>query len=284
MALASKLRVLAYEVPQAELLWQQLSASLQESFIPPLPLEWYNQCHCKVLLDARSLAASYGVTHTSITAALRSRMPHGGEINKYLQANYQREAYHQLMLRGGDSIRVEDRHRHKQVRWKLEIPARIGAVRAVSLFERLAPLVRPRVLASLARAHWNAWCTKRRFQQEGLCVFCCSARAYDSIEHYLFCPRFYDLLDNFLHLPRFTGLQEFLLIDHRLWSDCRLAISAIAVHALYTAFNHARLCGPRPKDYIVDYMQRSCYHAVLNHSKSQGALRAALSNTRHWWR
>ena len=284
MALASKLRVLAFEAREAEKMWQELQKYLfEDSFVPPLPLEWYQQCHCKVLADARSSAASLGVTHASILESLRSRAPDTDNVAKFIRSNYQGEAYAQLMRRGDNSIIVEERHRQKQKRWKLQVPARIGAVRAVGLFKRLPTLVRPRVAASIARTHWNSWCTRRRFQQEGPCVFGCSAGALDASEHYMWCPVFRDLVVNFLHLPQIASVQEFLLLDHRLWSDRRLIVAAIAVHALYTTFNHARLSGPRTNHYLLDHMQRSCYHAVANHGKSSIALTVALGNTRMWW-
>jgi len=283
MALASKLRVLAYEVPHAEAMWQQLQRLVDECKDLPLPAGWYHQCHCKVLSEAKATATSYGVTHESITSALSSTAPSGGDLAKHVRLGYQREAYKQLLNKGLDRTIAEERHRTKQKRWKLIMLPKIGAVRAVSLFKRLPELVRPRVLASLARTHWNGWCTRRRFQQEGPCLFSCNPRASDSIEHYMYCPMFRNMLDKFLHLPRFTSMQEFMLLEHRLWSDARLIISAVAVHVVYTSFNHARVSGPRSQGYWEDYMQRTCYHAVLDHSKSQGALKMALSNSRNWW-
>ena len=283
LALASKLRVLAYEVPAATAMWKQLQNCLDECVGLPLAAEWYHQCHCKVLAEAASLASSFGVTHATITSALLSKAPRSDDVAQHIRSNYQKEAYEQLLKKGCDQIIAEERHRNKQKRWNLTLPARIGAARAVSLFKRLEALVRPRVLASLARTHWNGWCTRRRFQQEGPCVLACSTKAADSIEHYIYCPVFRAVLDSFLHLPRFSTMQEFLLLEHRLWSDTRLIVSAVAVHALYTTFNHARLSGPGAKEYLEEYMQRTCYHAVLNHSRSQAALKVAMGNSRNWW-
>ena len=284
LALASKLRILAYEVPDAVVMWHQLQSLLDECVALPLPVGWYHQCHCKVLAEAKSIASSVGVTHETITSALLSSASRVDDVvEHHIRANYQKEAYRQLLKNGCDSIIAEERHRNKQKRWNLQLPARFGAVRALALFKRLEALARPRVIASLARTHWNGWCTRRRFQQEGSCVLACSIKAADSIEHYMYCPLFRSMLDKFLHLPRFTSMQEFLLLEHRLWSDTRLIVSAVAVHVLYTTFNHARLTGPHSGEYLSDYMQRSCYHAVLDHRSSQTALNLALSNSRNWW-
>ena len=264
-------------------MWRQLANLMAEAGNLPLPADWYAQSHCKVLAEAKALASTYGVTHKTITSALLSSAPASGDNVKHVRANYQREAYQQLLDKGSDRLNMEERHRKKQARWKLAVPPRHGATRALGLFKRLSTLVRPRVVASLLRTHWNGWCTRRRFQHEGPCVFACSESAADSIEHYMYCPIFHELLRDFLHLPKFSDLQEFLLLNHRLWSDNRLSVSAVAVHALYTTFNHVRIHGPRSRPYLCDYMQRTCYHATSDHNKSQGALRVAMSNTRNWW-
>jgi hypothetical protein len=48
---------------------------------------------------------------------------------------------------------------------------------------------KPRVAAAVWKTLWNGWCTSRRFQTEGRCIFgCASNLASDSLEHYLFCP------------------------------------------------------------------------------------------------
>ncbi len=256
----------------------------QGRLVPALPLTWFNQCHVKVLANARTEAASVGVTHKTIVDALRPRSPQDRKSRDlYIRANYQKEAYEQLIRKGQDNLNVEERHRVKQKRWNLQLPPRIAVVRAVSLFKRLGTLVKPRVVSSVARSHWNSWCTRRRFQQEGACVFHCSPSAADSIEHYPFCRVFVSFVDNFLHLPRMASLQDFLLLDHRLWSDTRLVVAALGAHALYTAFNHARLHGPHTVESIQDFMQRSCYLAVRNHARSSAAFATAVNNSRHWW-
>lgn len=282
-ALAAKLRVLAYEVTNASQMMEDLRTMLLDFPVLPLQKDWYEQCHVKVLLQARSEAAALGVTHHSITTALRLRAPKGKHESDFIRSRYQAEAYSQLMQKGANNFDPEQRHRCKQQRWKLQAPPRITASRAVNLFKRLAKLVKPRVLASVAKTHWNGWATRRRFQQEGPCVFQCAPTAADSIEHYPFCPIFRDFSERVLHIPRFAGLHDFLLLDHRLWSDSLLTVFAIAVHALYTTFNHARLSASRPKAYWTDFMERSSYHATCNH-RSANALSLALSNTAGWWR
>ncbi len=285
-ALASKLRCLAFEVRDADRHIREITEAWVsgEHALPPLPYSWYAASHAQVLIDARQEASRLGVTHGSIMQALAAQAPTGREDrDNYVRKHYQREAYNQLLRLGPLKLNAEARHRKKQHRWQLELAPRLRALRAVTLFKRLSPLVRPRVLASVARAHWNGWCTRRRFQQCGACVFQCTPSAADSIEHYAFCAVFGRLAESFLHLPKIATMQMFLLLDHRLWSDQRLIVTALAVHALYAAFNHCRLLGPHTREHILDYMERSCYNAVLNHPKSARALHLALSNSRNWW-
>jgi hypothetical protein len=188
------------------------------------------------------------------------------------------------LANGWDRAVAEVRHRQKQSRWELNTWPRFGAYRAIALFKRIGRLVKPNVHASLIRTHWNAWCTRRRFQLEGPCMFGCSPTALDALEHYVHCPWFRRLTENILHLPRFHSMCEFLLLDHRLWSDRRLAVSAIAVHVFYTVFNRLRTHpAERTDEHMHDLLRRTCYHAVLGHRASANALQLAINNTLNWW-
>ena len=93
-ALAAKLRVLAFEAPEAEDKVNELRVLLLEYIVPPLPREWYDRCHYKGLFDARNTAASFGVTRQSIFSALTTKAPtEQPERSLYIRALYQREAY-----------------------------------------------------------------------------------------------------------------------------------------------------------------------------------------------
>ena len=278
-ALASKLRVARFEIGDIHAKSRELTALLSNTVVKPVPHDWYERSCIRLLAAAVSQAEALRVTHASITQALKAKTSlSGAKLSAFIRIHYQKEAYKQLLSKGCDGLDVERRHRHRQSRWALQAYPGISARWAASLFRRLASLVRPRVISSIARTHWNAWCTSRRFQQEGTCRFLCSPSACDSIEHYMFCPVFVSLATEILHLPKFDSMQDFLLLNHRLWDDGRLAVSAIAVHALYTAFNQARQ-GPFacPSD-TVDFMERCCRHQVLGHQKSKAFLASALQN------
>ena len=101
------------------------------------------------------------------------------------------------------------RVRHKMGRWKLhsdqpimnmpgELTPAWTCTRALSNLRRLHHIVTPRVSAACWGTLWNRWTTARRFQQrqsaKNRCVFSCSPRAEDSIEHYAFCPHIWQRL------------------------------------------------------------------------------------------
>ena len=220
-------------------------------------------------LDARAL----GVSCSSIQRALLKRALQRNDGQTYVRQHFQREAYNQIAQSQRYLLNVEERHRMKQRRWKLELPPRIATSRAQAMFKRVSTLVSPRITAAIARTHWNGWCTRRRFQGVGACVFNCSASCYDAFEHYPFCAVFKELLRRFLHIPVFNNFQDFLMLTHSLWSDDRVIAGAIAHYALYSAFNAARLSSGRDAEHWLDFMQRQCYFAVQGHKRSSNAFR-----------
>lgn len=287
LAVASKLRVSKYEVPRSREMAFELDELLTGATVLPFAADWYANSHCKVLVQAAHAAEQFGVSQVSIINALSSRgAAHAAhaDLDAFIKNNFQREAYQQLMSKAWDRCVAEHRHRQKQTRWDLNTWPRLAAYRAISLFKRIGRLVKPSVHASLIRTHWNAWCTRRRFQQEGPCMFGCSATALDALEHYVHCRWFRELTENILHLPRVNNMSEFLLLDHRLWSDRRLTVMAIAIHVLYTVFNRLRLHpSARTIEHLHELLRRTCYHAVLGHRGSANTLQMAMNNSLHWW-
>ena len=59
-----------------------------------------------------------------------------------------------------------------------------------------------------------------------------------------------------------VAMRDVLLLDHWLWSDKRLAVAAIAVHALYTALNTVRIQGHDCHDSTLDLLRTSACHAA----------------------
>ena len=101
----------------------------------------------------------------------------------------------------------------------------------------------PRVGAACLRTAWNGWCTSRRFQQSGRCVFKCGAYFQeDSIEHYAGCSMCIEFLRNQLRYqgPIDKGHLIVLGCNTSLRSQediCRLALWNYVV---YKAYNFLR--------------------------------------------
>ena len=276
VSLAAKLRVFEFEAPQA----QQQAARLLDEWLDatsrPFPYEWCNSSHVCVLDRAVKDASNIGVTSGTIREALVVKaQAKAVDEQEYVKKNFQREAYAQIVKRGMDHQNAHNRFRAKMKRWPSGLVPRVQAERAQKVLARLGRLVRPRVLAAVWRSMWNGWCTRRRFQQDGLCLFGCSSTARDCIEHYAFCPRYTRFRQATLHLPKIESLDHFLLLQHPNWSDNRLILESIGIFALYTVFNMARVATDRAswtEAVYVEAMERSAYHAVQNHKSSAAAL------------
>jgi hypothetical protein len=103
---------------------------------------------------------------------------------------------------GSSAPRSHTRAQAKRLqRWRLPLFPRIRAMRALRVLVRLRRLVPPRVLAAVLRTWFNGWCTKRRFQGKGECLFGCLS-GEDSIDHYMRCTRLHAYGQARLRLPR----------------------------------------------------------------------------------
>ena len=146
------------------------------------------------------------------------------------------------------------RLRHRLGRWGLDLFPRIAAQRCMLMLRRLARLVAPRVWAAVYRTLLNGWCTSRRFQQAGSCVFGC--RHYeDSIDHYLGCPALARFGRDSLRLPYWSDLDKrrcdcLMLGPLSGYSDASLVCGAFRLAAAYRFHCHRRhsttqFCGDR---------------------------------------
>ena len=111
-------------------------------------------------------------------------LPHAR--GKRMKRDFQKTVRRELDLRF--EVNPVSRMRFKLERWNLPgFPGRTAErfVRALSQLKEHLP---PRVCAAILRTAWNGWCTKRRFQSLGACVFGCGAFLQaDSVEHYSGC-------------------------------------------------------------------------------------------------
>ena len=241
----------------------------------PFPLDWYMSSHVCVLDRAVKEGKDIGVTNEIVKAALIAKaMAKAVDEQEYVKQHFQRQAYEQILLRGTARQAAHDRFRCKMKRWQTLLVPRIQAERAWGMMLRLGQLVRPRVFAAVWRTLWNGWCTRRRFQHEGSCMFGCSNTARDCVEHYAYCPIYQRFRGTTLFLPKIQSLDSLFLLRHNEWNDDRLILEAISVFAVYTVFNIARFASDRAgwqATVFVEAMERSAYHAVQNHKRSAAA-------------
>ena len=133
--------------------------------------------------------------------------------------------------------------RHKLERWCMPLFPRLRASRAVRVMDRLHKLAPPRVASALLRTWFNGWCTRRRFQGSGSCIFGC-AYGKDSVEHYSACSRLHSYGRQQLR-PRDPGepglrTQCFMLLEaSSTYTDELLVRRALLLTAAYKL--HCRL-------------------------------------------
>ena len=100
--------------------------------------------------------------------------------------------------------------------------------------------------------------------------------AEDRIEHYAFCPRTRSLVCSHLGLPRsFWTLSFFMLVDLSN-EPYYLTLMAIAVYAVYRAFNNFRTNPCVSSSEVDDALRQYCKVATYGHAKSAAALDWAL--------
>ena len=135
------------------------------------------------------------------------------------------------------------RMRFKLERWNLcGFPGRTAErfVRALGCLKDNLP---PRVCAAVLRTCWNGWCTKRRFQKLGPCVFGCGAFLQaDSLEHYSGCQVCVGFLRSRLrYLTPIDRGHLIVLGVHRAYPDLGALLRlALWNYVLYMSFNHCR--------------------------------------------
>ncbi|CAK0879300.1 unnamed protein product [Prorocentrum cordatum] len=156
--------------------------------------------------------------------------------------------------------------------------------RAASMLQHLAPLVPPRVWASVLRTLWNGWVTARRWPGGPMagssCIFGCR-HAMDSIEHYASCDAVADFARRRLGIPRApspeAGLAQLLLLDRA--ADQRpqqeLTLWALRTAAVYKVHNWWRHATRRTPRMARDALQQAVRDLVSGHAGATRTLDAA---------
>ena len=167
----------------------------------------------------RSFIINLSTAHTDSCQQIRGRENIVGDLQT-------REGWQGRVAKVFSSVTIGHSTLHlrrRLDRWKLvTLPGhRVGKVERV--LEVLSRLSTPRVQASYLRMVCNGWCTRRRYQQTGLCFFGCG-EGEDSLEHIATCRKVGELFSTHLglHVARGHGaLDEFLCMTSN--SDPMLA-------------------------------------------------------------
>ena len=134
--------------------------------------------------------------------------------------------------------------RRRLARYDMLLYGRVRAERAMLVLPALSSYLPARARAAVLRAWWNGWVTRRRFQQQGWCIFGC--RCEDSIEHYARCPVVREFGARFLHLSAPAGpgfIEDFLVLAPRYSTGVRdvlvrKGIRLAAVYILHCRHRH----------------------------------------------
>ena len=264
LAVAAKLRVRTHDIADFDAKRLQLLEDI--AFAPcrhPQWQKWYKGSYILRIHAAVCAAAAKGASleiaskHAQLTQDTNGRY------------NLQRTACDLLLQHQNDN--AENRVRAKLQRWKLQDPPGYVARRAIRRLSTAFSLVAPRVAVVLFGTLWNRWCTARRFQEDGTCIFGCPGEAQDSIEHYSRCPRQIDFALRKMHLPpqHVGSLQAFMVLNKNIDDDLQtmLMINLYACYATRNALKHHQ--DPDSCRNIGECMLQFAKQAVYGHPKSR---------------
>ena len=135
------------------------------------------------------------------------------------------------------------RMRCKLSRWNLQGlpgPTTSRFLKALKVVKKHLP---PKVSSAVLRCAWNGWCTERRFQGSGRCLFNCGAFwQADSLEHYASCSVCVRFLRQHLHYTKPVNRGHLITLGANTCSQSEEDTIRLAlwVFALYKSFNHLR--------------------------------------------
>ena len=201
--------------------------------------------------------------------------PHTRSTARRLEQGVQKA----VRARLGRSLRPsgEPRLRRKLARWQLPIFPRVAATRALLVMARLRRLVQPRVIAAVIRTWFNGWCTSRRFQQQGSCIFGCRY-GEDAVQHYLQCGVLHGFAAQRLRLvspvePQQRRLAALLLLPRNSLDDVALTLRALLVAAAYSLHCKCRRTGALGNEEVVRRaLEQAVKEAALGHPSATRCL------------
>jgi hypothetical protein len=240
--------------------------------------DWFKTSYYHRLLEAVEHFAAKGITIRDIQLDLGAALPRPltRAQDHRLRHGVQRAA--RRVLGAPRRQAVEVRLRTKLARWPMTLFPRLRAARAAAAAARLRRLVAPQVLSAATRLWMNGWCSRRRFQGYGPCIFGCRY-GEDAIDHYCQCTKLHDYGCRRLRLPRAPDLDQratsFMLLEPRsALPDDRLVRRALLVTAAYRLHYLAQHGQPLNTD--PEYLQRALDQAVkeaaLGHPRAMQTL------------
>jgi len=159
---------------------------------------------------------------------------------KVMRTNFQKTVRKELDLKF--KLSKVTRMRFKLDRWGLAGLPGQTAERFLRLLVDLKEWLPPRVRAATLRTAFNGWCTKRRFQGSGPCLFQCGSFVQeDSLEHYAGCSVCVKFLRKRLHFQGCLDRGHLIVLGaHRGVSRADSLRLALWGYVLYRTFNHIR--------------------------------------------
>ena len=165
----------------------------------------------------------------------------------------------------------------------MEIPPRMLADRVVCRIHAAFKLASPRVGFSYFSMVWNRPITSRRYQGRRCCAICGGAGTWDSIEHYISCPRVdrvarvvFRALPPDITTSRSDRLAWYFALTHNIWRS-EFVRRILLLHVVYSLQNECRERGfPAAEDRVVDMARSSLMRAAQGNRRCLEVARALL--------
>ena len=250
---------------------------------------WHSWFFEGILAHIHSCRAELGLWDLNVSTLLDSAATPRSEeespvsLEKRRKKNFQKTVRTALLAK--HSYSPTERMRHKLDRWNLAgFPGETASkcIQSLSLLKKWVP---PRVCSAVLRTMWNGWCTQRRFQQSGHCVFQCGCfwSEEDSIEHYSKCEVVVGFARRRLNLRPTVWNQGYLTtlgLSNGFCTPEELTIRALWVYAVYKAHNLLRYRRLQPGEDAVELLAQYSKEGAFGHNRAMHCLDNAFRSNR----
>ena len=278
MALASRNRLLHFEnKARGGLKIKEKCAAIDRAIVEGDRLDrvvhwsdWFVNGMGKEILRSEDELRALNISSQTLrdkAAGARSEDESRRDRERRQKKNYQKTVREEIRrVVGCDPVA---RMRAKLDRWGLPgLPGRT-APRVVKALQSIKNWVPPRVCSAVLRSMWNGWCTKRRFQQSGGCLFGCGAfLGQDSIEHYAHCKITTSVLRRLLHYEGNIHKGQLMALGSNLAAQSDIDIIKFALwnYVIYSTHNHLRNLQGELEGDINILMEQVLREAVRGHN------------------